>query len=93
MASDVDGMRVTTYQAAWMLSEALPCKKEVSMAKAWASDAYKRVTFLGLRVHGGTGFMEEHDVSIFYRKARTDEFALGNADYHRDIVSRELRIA
>jgi len=93
MATDVDGMRMTTYQAAWMLSEDLPCQKEVSIAKAWASDAYKRVTFLGLRIHGGTGFMEEHDVSIFYRRARTAEFALGDADYHRDIVFRELQAA
>jgi alkylation response protein AidB-like acyl-CoA dehydrogenase len=92
MATDVDGMRLTTYQAAWMLSESLPCKKEVSMAKAWASDAFKRVTFLGLRVHGGVGFMEDHDVSIFYRKARTDEFSFGDADFHRNIVSHELQI-
>ncbi len=92
MATDVDGMRLTTYQAAWMLSEGLPCKKEVSIAKAWASDAFKRVTFLGLRVHGGVGFMEDHDASIFYRKARTDEFSFGDADFHRNIVSQELQI-
>ena len=75
-----------------MLSEGLPCKKEVSIAKAWASDAFKRVTFLGLRVHGGVGFMEDHDASIFYRKARTDEFSFGDADFHRNIVSQELQI-
>jgi alkylation response protein AidB-like acyl-CoA dehydrogenase len=92
MATDVDGMRLTTYQAAWMLSESLPCKKEVSIAKAWASDAFKRVTCLGVRVHGGVGFMEDHDVSIFYRKARTDEFSFGDADFHRNIVSQELQI-
>lgn len=93
MATDVDGMRMTTYQAAWMLSENLPCRKEVAIAKAWASDAFKRVAFIGLRVHGGIGFMEDHDVSIFYRKARTDEFSFGDADFHRDVVSRELHIA
>ena len=93
MATDVDGIRMTTYQAAWMLSENLPCNREVSIAKAWASDAFKRVTILGVRVHGGIGFMEDHDASILYRKARTDEFSFGDADFHRDIISRGLKVS
>ncbi len=92
MATDVDGMRMTTYQAAWMLTENLPCRKEVAIAKGWASDAFKRVAFLGVRVHGGVGFMEDHDVSIFYRKATTYEISFGDADFHRDVLSKELSI-
>ena len=92
MATDVDGMRLTTYQAAWMLGEDLPCRREVAMAKAWASDAFKRVTLTGLRVHGGVGFMEDHDISIFYRKARTSEADFGNADFHRHILCQELNL-
>lgn len=92
MAADVDGMRLTTYQAAWMLAENVPCRREVAMAKAWASEAYKRVAFIGLRVHGGVGFMEDHDVSIFYRKALTYDASFGNAEFHRNIISQELHI-
>ncbi|GAG98474.1 unnamed protein product, partial [marine sediment metagenome] len=32
MATDVDGTRLSTYQAAWMLSEGLPCTQEVAIA-------------------------------------------------------------
>jgi len=92
MAIDVDGMRLTTYQAAWMLSENLPCKREVAIAKAWASQAFRRVALLGLKVHGGVGFMEDHDISIFYKKALADEFTLGNADFHQRVLAQELQI-
>lgn len=92
MAIDVDGMIMTTQQAVWMLSERIPCRKEVSIAKAWSSDAFKRCTSLGLRIHGGAGFMEDSDIALFYRKARTDEYLYGDADFHRDVVSRELRL-
>lgn len=93
MAIDVDGMRMTTYQAAWMLTEDLPCRKEVAIAKGWASDAFKRVVLLGLKVHGGMGFMEDHDISIFYRKALTYENTFGNAKFHREVIARELNLA
>ena len=46
-----------------------------------------------MRVHGGIGFMEDHDASILYRKARTDEFSFGDADFHRDIISRGLKVS
>jgi len=92
MATDVDGMRLTTYEAAWMLAENLPCRKEAAMAKAWASEAYKRVAFLGVRVHGGVGFMEDHNVSIFYRKAHTYDYSFGNAEFHRKLICQELNM-
>ncbi len=92
MAIDVDGMKMTTYQAAWMLSENLPSRKEVAIAKGWASDAFKRVALLGLKVHGGMGFMEDHDISIFYRKALTYENSFGDAEFHRKAIARELHM-
>ena len=40
LVSDVDGSRWVTYQAAWRLSQGLPCDMEVAIAKAWTSDAH-----------------------------------------------------
>ena len=50
MMIDVDGCRCLTYEAAWKLSEGLSCTMEIHMAKAWASDAYRRVTAVGQQV-------------------------------------------
>ncbi|PIW40022.1 MAG: acyl-CoA dehydrogenase [Chloroflexi bacterium CG15_BIG_FIL_POST_REV_8_21_14_020_46_15] len=35
MATYVEGARLSAYQAAWMLSEGLPCTKEIAVAKSW----------------------------------------------------------
>lgn len=90
MATDVDGARLIAYQAAWMMSEALPCTREVAMAKAWLSDAYRRVTAIGHQVHGGVGFTKDHDMQLYYRRAKAGELAFGDADFQREVVAAEL---
>ena len=55
MATDIDEVKFLTYQAAWVLSKGLSAKKEISMAKARASDACRRVSLLGVKIHGGIG--------------------------------------
>ncbi len=92
MATDVDGSRFITYQAAWMLSDGLPCTKEVAMAKAWVSDAYSRVTILGHQVHGGIGFTMDHDMQLYFRRAKAGELAYGDADFQREVVAVGLGI-
>ena len=90
MATDVEGSRFITYEAAWMLSEGLPATLEVSMAKAWTSEAYGRVTVLGQQIHGGIGFTMDHDMHLYYRRAKTGEIMFGDGNFHREIVAREL---
>lgn len=90
MATDVDGSRFITYQAAWKLSESLPSTKEVAMAKAWVSDAFRRVTALGHQVHGGVGFIEDHDMPLYYKRAKAWELVFGDAGFHREKVAQEL---
>ena len=92
MLTDVDIMRLATYQAGWMLSEGIPCRKEVSMAKAWVGEACKRVTLLGLKIHGGAGYMEDHDMSLHFRRAETAAAFFGDTDFHRRLVAQELAI-
>ena len=87
MATDVDGSRFITYQAAWRLSEGLECDREVSMAKAWVSEACRRVAALGHQVHGGIGFTKEHDMQLFFRRAKQAELFFGDADYHKEKVA------
>ena len=90
MATDIDQVKFLTYEAAWKISEGLPAVKEVSMAKSWASDASRRVCLLGVKIHGGTGVMEEHDMQIYFRKAKAEELAFGDGDFHREIVAAQL---
>ena len=90
MMMDVDACRFLTYEAAWKLSEGLPCTMEIYMAKAWASDAYRRVTALGQQIFGGVGFIEDHDMPLYFRRAKAAELTLGDANFHRERLARQL---
>ena len=90
MATEIDGARYITYQAAWKISEGLPSGMEASMAKAWVSEAYRRTCRQGHQVHGGIGFTEEHNMGLYFRRAKAMEIAFGDADYHRELVAQQL---
>ncbi|MFO7995890.1 MAG: acyl-CoA dehydrogenase family protein [Dehalococcoidia bacterium] len=90
MATDIDGARFSTYQAAWMLSEGLPCTKEVAIAKAWISQASQRVFALAHQIHGAIGVTIEHDLHFYTRRAKAAELAFGDADFYREMVAREM---
>lgn len=86
----VDTSRFMAYQAAWRISEGLPYEKEASMCKAWVNDAYRQLLLLGHQVMGGIGFMEEHDLQLYFRRAKAAELAFGDGDFHREIVAEQL---
>ena len=90
MFTDVDGCHFATYQAAWKLSQGLPAARDVSIAKAWASDAYYRVCVTGIQVYGANGFTEEYDLGLYFRREKAQEVSFGDADFHRAVVAREI---
>jgi alkylation response protein AidB-like acyl-CoA dehydrogenase len=90
MVTDVDGSRFITYKAAWTESEGLSSDMEVSMAKAWTSEAYKRVAVLAHQIFGAIGFTMDHDMHLYFRRAKAGELAYGDADFHREIVAAQL---
>jgi alkylation response protein AidB-like acyl-CoA dehydrogenase len=90
MATDIDGARFSTYQAAWMLSEGLPCTKEVAIAKAWISEASQRVVALAHQIHGAIGVTIEHDLHFYTRRAKAAELSFGDANFYREMVAREM---
>jgi 3-oxocholest-4-en-26-oyl-CoA dehydrogenase beta subunit len=90
MIMDIDGSRFLTYEAAWRLSEGMSCAKEVAMAKAWTSEAYRRVTANGHEIYGGIGFTVESDMHLYFRRAKAAEVMLGDANFHRKALAKEL---
>ena len=90
MVSDVDGSRFVTYKAAWKVSEGLPATMDVAVAKAWTSGAYGRVTLLAHQIFGAIGFTMDHDLHLYYRRAKASEMMFGDGAYHRAIVAKEL---
>ncbi len=76
---DIEGMRLTLWQAAWLLAEGLPCDTEVATAKFWAADGGHRVAHTAVHVHGGVGIDTDGDIHRYFAAAKHNEFALGGA--------------
>src|SRR3989304_9445526 len=79
-----------TYYAAWLLDQGIPYRKEVAMAKAWASEVYKRWTRMGVQVFGGIGTTREHDMGLYYRRARQAALLFGDPDSLREKIAQEI---
>ena len=89
MLVDVEMSRSAMYFAAWAASEDDPeLALASSIAKAYCGDAYTRVASNGIHVHGGIGFTWEHDMHLYFKRAKTNEVFLGDPTYHRDLVAR-----
>jgi 3-oxocholest-4-en-26-oyl-CoA dehydrogenase beta subunit len=76
---DVEGIRLTLWQAAWRLASDLPCDTEVATAKFWAAEAGHRVAHSAVHIHGGVGIDVDGDVHRYFVAAKYHEFALGGA--------------
>ena len=93
MVTDVDGMRFITYKAAWATSENEPSQNmDTSMAKAWCSEASRRVVAHGQQIHGGIGFTKDYIIQLYFRRQKRAELFWGDADFHREQVAAMLEI-
>ena len=90
MVVSIEAARALTYEAAGQISRGLSCNAEVSMAKAFVSECYTQVTQLGMMIHGGVGFMEDHELPLYYRRAKAAEVVLGDPDSHREMIAKEI---
>jgi alkylation response protein AidB-like acyl-CoA dehydrogenase len=58
------------------------------MAKAYCSDAYRHTSGEGIQIHGGIGFTWEHDMHIYFKRAKSSEVTFGDATWNREIVAQ-----
>lgn len=84
-----ESARSAVYYAAWQLgNDAKQAAVAVSVAKAYASDAYREVGNLGIQVHGGIGFTWDEPMHFYYKRAKASELMFGDATHHRERIAR-----
>jgi alkylation response protein AidB-like acyl-CoA dehydrogenase len=93
MVTDVDGSRFIMYKAAWSVAEGEPdADLMTNMAKAWVSEATRRVVAHGQQIHGGIGFTKDYKIQLYFRRQKAAELAWGDSDYHRELVATALKL-
>ena len=91
MLVDIENAKSLTYYAAWAVDEGdAEAPMAVSMAKAAASDAGRKVCAAGIQLHGGIGMTWEHDLHLYLKRAKADEIAFGDATWHRERIARMM---
>ena len=91
MLVEIENAKSLTYYAAWALDEGdAEAAMAVSMAKAAASDAGRKVCAAGIQLHGGIGMTWEHDLQLYLKRAKADEVAFGDATWHRERIARMI---
>ena len=89
MLVQVESAKSATYYAAWAVSNNIPeAPLAAAMAKAYCSDAFRQVTAEGIQVHGGIGFTWEHDMHIYFKRAKGSEVTFGDATWNRELVAQ-----
>ena len=87
---DVEAMRATLYQAAWLLSMGRPAAAEVATARWWACRGGHRVLHSTQHLHGGIGADVDYPIHRYFLWAKQIEMTLGGASEHLDRLGRIL---
>ncbi|HMD36183.1 MAG TPA: acyl-CoA dehydrogenase family protein [Vicinamibacterales bacterium] len=92
----VEGARSAAYYAAWTLGPGNVAEADarlaVSVAKAYASDAFREAGNSAIQVQGGMGFTWENDAHLYYRRAKGSELLCGDATFHRNRIGSDLTL-
>jgi alkylation response protein AidB-like acyl-CoA dehydrogenase len=76
---DVEAIRWTMWQAAWLLGQGRPPGREAGIAKFWAAEAGARVAATAQQVHGGIGIDTTYPLFRYFLWAKHNELTLGSA--------------
>jgi alkylation response protein AidB-like acyl-CoA dehydrogenase len=93
MLVEIENAKSLTYYAAWAMDENVPeAPLAASMAKAYVSDAFRKAAGTGIQLHGGIGFTWEHDLHLYFKRAKSSEFSFGDATWHRERVAQLINL-
>ena len=90
MATQIEVARQMVWHAATLRDAGLPCLKEASMAKLFASEMAEKVCSDAIQIHGGYGYVSDFPVERIYRDVRVCQIYEGASDIQRLVIGRAL---
>ena len=88
IVADLEPARSLLWYAAHA-QDAVPADalRSASMVKARMCEAYMRNTDKAVLMHGGIGFTWDHDIHLWFKRARFNESFFGSPSFHRERVA------
>jgi alkylation response protein AidB-like acyl-CoA dehydrogenase len=89
---DLYGMRVSAYQAAWMIDADLPCDREVAIAKSWMNQACERMISQTHQIHGAIGVTLDYDLHYYTRRLKSFILSSYDSNYYLNIIAEKINL-
>ena len=90
MATKTEAAELLVYRAAGLRSQDLPCGKEASMAKLFASSTAMQNAIEAIQVLGGYGYTKDYPVERYFRDAKVTQIYEGTSEIQKIVISKHL---
>jgi acyl-CoA dehydrogenase len=90
MAIKIEGARLLTWKAAWLVDHGLSRASLSAIAKCYSSDMAMEVTIDAVQVLGGYGYIKEYPVEKLMRDAKAFQIYMGTNEIQRHLIAQAL---
>lgn len=86
----LESARAMTYRVADMLDAGVEPAMETAIAKVLATENNSRCADMGIQILGGSGYMMEHHMQMYFRDARVGTIGGGTSEIMRSVIARQM---
>ncbi|MFC2948937.1 acyl-CoA dehydrogenase [Virgibacillus sediminis] len=90
MATETEAAKLLVYQAAYLVEQGLPCVKEASMAKMYASKTAMNNAIEAVQIFGGYGYTKDYPVERLFRDAKVTQIYEGTNEIQHMVIAKQL---
>jgi len=78
------------YKVGWMVDQGMDCTTEASVLKSYINKNYKFIAEKAVQIHGAMGTTREGNVGLYYRRAKSSEYEMGDTNFHYENIADAL---
>lgn len=90
MATNIQAARLLIEHAAELYDKGIPARKEISMAKYFASQVAMDAARTAIQIHGGYGYFRDFGIERYLRDSKLMEIGEGTNEVQKMIIAKEL---
>lgn len=90
MIIELYGADMLTMFTAFQIDKGRHTRGYVAKSKAFSAETVGHVMDVSSQIFGGMGYMEEQDTTLFLRRGKQYQLALGGTEYWEDVIAEEI---
>jgi len=90
MATELEGAKLLTFQAADLKNKGKSVNKESAMAKYYASEVAVKNSVEAVQIFGGYGYTKDYPVEKYYRDSKLCTIGEGTSEIQKLVISRVI---